>query len=170
MQLEFLRQLRAKGYNDLALEHAETLKKIPALQTVLPLEIARTLLAMARDRDPDLRAGLFAAARTQLEQFVKRNPGTPESAEARLEIARLAAYAGQSLLTKAMREEDNAVARKAEQQFLIANKELLAAEKLLGDLAEKYTNPDPDKEKKVKSQLDKSRLQARVDRAKNFLD
>ncbi|MCI0737915.1 MAG: hypothetical protein L0Y72_02645, partial [Gemmataceae bacterium] len=170
MQLEFLRQLRAKGYNDLALEHAETLKKIPALQTVLPLEIARTLLAMARDRDPDQRAGLFAAARTQLEQFVKKNPGTPESAEARLEIARLAAYAGQSLLTKAMREEDNAVARKAEQQFLIANKELLAAEKLLGDLAEKYTNPDPDKEKKVKSQLDKSRLQARVDRAKNFLD
>ncbi len=170
MQLEFLRQLRAKGYNDLALEHAESLKKIPALQSVLPLETARTLLAMARDRDPDQRAGLFAAARTQLEQFVTKNPGTPESAEARLEIARLAAYAGQSLLTKAMREEDNAVARKAEQQFLIANKELLAAEKLLGDLAEKYTNPDPEKEKKSKQQLDQSRLQARVDRAKNFLD
>src|SRR5687767_3689035 len=81
-QLEFIRNLRAKGYGDFALEYIEKLKKTanPALLSSLQLETARTLLAVARDKEPEQRSGLFNAARAELESFVKKNPSGPEAA------------------------------------------------------------------------------------------
>src|SRR5262245_8009470 len=103
-QIEFIQRLRAKNYNDLAMEHIEKLAKTPKfpLANILQLESARTMLALAREREPESRPPLFAEARKVLEAFVAKNPGGPDAAQGRLEIARLAAYQGQSLLTRAI--------------------------------------------------------------------
>ena len=81
-----------------------------------------------------------------------KNPGRPEAAQARLEIARLAAFQGDTLLAKALREDDTKTraeqARKAESQFIQAGVELEGAAKQLADMAASYKNPDADVEKK----------------------
>jgi hypothetical protein len=167
MQLEFVRRLRAKGYNDLALEQIDKLKKLadPALTGVLQLEQARTMLAIAREKEPEARPALFAAARAELEAFVRKNPAGPEGAQGRLEIARLAALEGQALLTRALREDDPAVAKRAEQQFIQAGQELEAAAKVLANVI-----ADLKDDGAVKKQLSQDLLRARFDRASNFID
>src|SRR5439155_16546670 len=117
------------------------------LANVLQLERARTMLALGREKEPESRSPLFAAARDVLEKFVAKKTSGPDVAQGRLEIARVAAYQGQSLLTRAIREDDLALARKAEQQFIQAGQELEAAEKVLADLATSYKDADPAKEK-----------------------
>jgi hypothetical protein len=170
MQLEYVRRLRAKGYNDLALEHLEKLKSEPTLVAKLPLERARTMLALARDKEPEQRPALFAAARAELETFVKNNPTGPDGAQGRLELARLAAHQGRALLTQAQRDEDMAIGRRAEQQFIQAGQQLDVAIKLLGELSVNYQNPDKEKAAEIKKQLVQDLLQARFDRAANFMD
>ena len=170
MRLEFIRRLRAKGYNDLALEKIDELKANPDAAEVVPLERARTLSALARAKDASQRPPLFAAARAELDAFVRAHPSGVSGAEGRLEIARLAAYQGQALLTRAVREEDTAVAKKAEKQFIDAGQALEAATKVLAGLAANYKNADPDKEKRTKQQLASELLQARFDRAGNYMD
>ncbi|HWY86811.1 MAG TPA: hypothetical protein VNX28_08800 [Gemmataceae bacterium] len=170
MQVEFIHRLRSKGYNDLALEHIDKLKADPALASVIELERARTLLAMARQKDPAQRPPVFAAALAELEAFVRKNPSGPAGAQGRLEIARLAAYQGQTLLTRALREEDTVIAKKAEQQFIQAGQELGAAVKVLADVVAGYKSSSKDKGDQVKQQLVQDLLQARFDRARNFVD
>src|SRR5205085_144337 len=116
-----------------ALERIDQIKKLapPALAGVLQLEQARTMLAIAREKEPEQRPPLFTAAHALLKAFVDKNSTGPEAAQGRLEIARLAAYQGQSLLTRALRDEDTALARKAEQQFIQAGQDLEAATKVL---------------------------------------
>ena len=133
VQIEFIRRLRAKGYNDLALEHIDKLRSNLAPSAPLQLERARTMLALARAKEPEQRPPLFAAARAELETFVQKNSSGPEGAQGRLEIARLAAYEGQAQLTRALREEDTAIAKQAEQQFIKAGQELDAAAKVLAE-------------------------------------
>src|SRR5262249_26016023 len=158
-QLDFVRKLRVKGYLDLATEYLDRLRAIPdpAVQALVPLESARISIATARTREPDQRPALFAAARKDLQAYVDRNPGRPEAAQARLEIARLAAFQGETLLTKALREDDaksrTEQARKAESQFIQAGQELEVAAKQLGDFAVNYKNPDAELEKKIREQL-----------------
>ena len=73
-------------------------------------------------------------------------------------------------MTRALREEDAAVAKKAEHQFIAAGAELEAAAKVLAELAVGYKDTDPDKEKRTREQLAKELLQARFDRASNYID
>ncbi len=157
-QIEFVRKLRAKGYADLALQYLDRLAKNPpaGMANLLPLEYARTRVSLARQKEPTQRAALFAAARKDLEAFVKTQGATPEATQARVELARLSAYEGQALLSQAIRLQDDdekaseQAARKAEAFFLLAGKELEAAAKALKDPLQQ--------------------LEVNFERGKNFLD
>jgi hypothetical protein len=135
--LLFIRNLRAKGYSDLVLEKLEAYKKNPppGLELYLPLEIARTKIALGRDKGAEERLAIAAAAESELNEFVKKNAGKAEAAQGRLEIARLAAFQGQAWLNKALREDDpkgqKDLGGKAEEFFSRAGKELEAAVKEL---------------------------------------
>lgn len=170
-ELEFVRKLRAKGYHDLAKEYLDKLqaRKDPKLAAVLPLEEARTLLAVARDKDAEQRLGLFQSARKLLQDYVAKNAGKPEAAEGSLEIARLSSYEGQALLTRALREmdvkEQQKLARPAEAKFQQASKDLEAAIKILETLV-----ADDKLSENVKKQLQQELTQARFDRGAILID
>ena len=123
-ELDFVRKMRAKGYADLAKEYLDRMQKRndPALAGILPLEQARTLLAVAREKDPEQRVGIFNQARDFLKDYTQKNAGKPEAAEGTLELARLGTYEGQAILTKALRELEKTVqhdlARPAETKFI----------------------------------------------------
>src|SRR5262249_29837208 len=132
-QIEFIRNLRAKGYADLAMLKLEELQKNPPkdLESKLPLEVARTRLALGRDKGPEEKLNLAAVAEKELKAFVTTFAGKPEALQGRLEIARLASYQGQAWLNKALRQEDAKLldedALRAEQFFIRAGAELTAA-------------------------------------------
>ena len=171
-ELEFVRQLRAKGkgWNDLVKIKIEDLlkRKDPLLDAALSLELARANIDAARQLDPDQRLVLFTAAGGQLNDYIKKNQGKVGAALASVELARLTSYHAQALLSKAMREEDNQSrhekARPAEEKFVQAGKELEAAVKLL-DTASK----DP-KNSALKKTLEQDLRQARFDTAINYFD
>ena len=74
-ELDFVRKLRARGYIDLAKEYLDKLqeRKDPKLAAALPLEQARTILALAREKDAEQRFGLFGQVRALLQDYVKKN-------------------------------------------------------------------------------------------------
>lgn len=158
-EIDFVRKLREKGYSDLALEYIDRLKKTEPKLTdskwtqLLTLEQGRATAALARRKDPEQRAALSASARALLEEFLQNNPSGPENVLARLEIARLASFQGEILLSKALRDEEGRAqgdyAKKAEEQFVQASQALEAAFKGL-----------PESE----------RQQARFDRALNLIN
>src|SRR3954447_1331366 len=96
-ELEFVRQLRNKGWNDLAQQKLETLSKSsdPVLAAAIPIEMARVNISIARQKDPEERFTLFTAARKQLEDFINKNQGKVQAALASAELARLTTYHGQ---------------------------------------------------------------------------
>jgi hypothetical protein len=156
VRLEFVRKLREKGFVKLALEYLEKLQKAPPAEIAgqLPLEMARTRVALARADEPARRAGQFDLARKELEGFIAKNPKSPEEPQARVELARLWAYQGQALLSQSIREEDdkaaNDLARRAEEKFIKAADELEKAAKALPKAED--------------------RIQVAFERGKNFLD
>jgi hypothetical protein len=176
LQLEFVRKLRTKHYSNLALEYLEKIKKsAPAdLQPLLALEIARTRVSMAEEKEPEQRAPLFAQARGELEAFLQANPQHPEAPQARVEVARLASLQAKALLSAAFRQETRAAqvsgAVKARQQFIAAGKELEAAVGQLASLKDKYAAAKTDPEKVLKDRAEESYLRILLDRASNYLD
>ncbi|MCI0684530.1 MAG: hypothetical protein L0Y71_20655 [Gemmataceae bacterium] len=154
-QLDFVRRLRSKGYHDLASEYIDGLMKThPQLAGQLSLEQARSLVALARTRSLDQRTGLFNQARDKFQAFVAQHEGKPEAVQARLELAKLVAYHGQALLSKALREHEDPkdqhdAARRAEPLFVQAGQAL--------DVV-------------IKQLKDKEQIQAKLDRAVNFID
>lgn len=175
-ELDFVRKMRDKGYHDLALEYLQKLQKqgSPALKKYLPLEMARTRVALARNKEPEQRLGLFKAARAELSEFVKANPTGPEGVQARLDLARLVTLEGKAILSKALRLEtlkaQQEEASLAEKQFIQAGQELDAAIKQLADLAANYKNPDSEQEKLVRQQAEEERISAMLERGLNLLD
>ncbi len=175
-QLEFVRNLRDKGYSDLALEYLEKLKKQgqPGIKQFLAMEMARTRVALARDKEPEQRLALLTAARAELSEFIKANPSGPEGIQARLELARLVTQEGKAILNKALRKDDVKVqqqqALQAEQQFIQAGQELEAAIKLLGELAANYKNPDEEQQKLVREQAAEDAREASLDRGLNLME
>jgi hypothetical protein len=174
-EMKFVNNLRAKGYNDLALEYLELLKKkgSPDLAALVPVEVARTRLGMALSMDPGQRLTEYAKARAELEQSIKANTTGPAAAKVRLEIARIASFQGQAQLAQAFRQEDEKAqeeqARKAEQQFAQAGAELEAAAKALEELY-KAAPEGSAQEKRTKKQLGADVLRANLERGRNFLD
>jgi hypothetical protein len=182
-ELDFIQKLRSRGFNDLAKERLELLQKTgdPKLLAFLPLEQARTMVALARQKNPDQRGALLASARKQLQEFIAKNQGTPDAALANLEIARLSIYQGQAILSRALRNESNEDAHKearpAEDAFKQAAVEVSAAIKALETSLENYKNADPAVEKAVKDRMRQELVQARFDvgaiiieQAKTYLD
>ena len=107
--MRFVRELRSRGYSDLAREYLQKLaqKAPPELKKELPLEIALTNLEAANDEpDSAKRLTLYAQARAECEKFLKDNPGHPRTPEARLEIARATTLQGKTQLSRALLEED----------------------------------------------------------------
>src|SRR5262249_28307634 len=90
-QLGFALKLRDRGYSALALEAPEKLQKAApkGLAARLPLELARTRVALARQRDPSQRLALFNEARKDLDRFLAANPKGPEATKVTVELARL---------------------------------------------------------------------------------
>ena len=154
-QLNFVRKLRVKGYHDLASEYIDGLLKThPQLAGQLSLEQARSLVAMAREKNLDQRPALFNQAGDKFRAFVSQYAGKPEAVQARLELAKLGAYHGQAILSKALREyeepkDQHDAARKAEQLFIQAGQEL--------DVV-------------VKQLQDNEQIQAKFERAVNYID
>lgn len=154
-QLDFIRKLRAKGYHDLASEYIDGLiKSHPQLAGQLSLEQARSLVAMAREKNLDQRTALFNQAGDKFRAFVKQYEGKPEAVQARVELAKLVAYHGQALLSKALREHEDQkdqheAARQAERLFVQAGQEL--------DVV-------------VKQLQDNEQIQAKFERAVNYID
>jgi len=169
-ELELIRQLRNKGWNDFAKTRIEDLLKRndPTLNAALPLELARVNIAAARQQDPEQRFTLFTAARKQLQDFVSKNQGKPQGALASAELARVTSYHAQALLTKAMREEDNRSrhekARPAETMFVQAGKDL---EQAIKAIESALADPNAGAFKKA---LQNELLEARFDVAVNLFD
>ncbi len=136
-QLEFVRRLRERRMAPLALEYLSKLQKTgsAALKKLIPVEVARTKISMAREMASEQRKKLFEEARVELENYARANEGSPAAAQARLEKARVATYEGQALLSQANRAEDRVsildLARKAEEHYKLAGGELAAAAKAL---------------------------------------
>lgn len=169
-ELELVRQLRTKGWNDLARTKIEELLKRndPALAAALPLELARVNIAEARQKDPEQRFALFTTARGQLQDYIGKNQGKVGAALASAELARLTTYHGQAILLKAMREEDNRArhekARPAEAMFLQAGKDLADAAKAIEAALQSASDTDQ------KGLLGRELKQTKFDAAVNVYD
>lgn len=154
-QLDFVRKLRGKGWHDLNKEYIEALgKTYPQLAGQLALEEARSLVALARLKSLDQRSAMFNQAREKFSAFVKQYAGKPEALQARLELAKLVAYHGQTLLSKALRDfespkDQHDAARGAEAMFIQAGNELDAV---------------------IKDLTDKEQVQAKFERGVNYMN
>jgi hypothetical protein len=107
--LRFVRELRSRGYSDLAREYLDKLAKTasPELKKELPLERALTEMDAAGDEpDSNKRIALYAQARTQFEEFLRNNPTHPRANETRLDIARATTLQGKTQLSRALLEDD----------------------------------------------------------------
>jgi hypothetical protein len=107
--LEFIRDLRGRGYSDLARQYLDKLVKTapPALKKELELEIALTNMEAANDEpDSGKRLTLYAQARTAFQTFLKNNPRHPRATEAQLDIARATTLQGKTQLSRALLNED----------------------------------------------------------------
>ncbi len=110
--LQFVRELRSRGYNDLAREYLDKLAKTaPAeLKKELPLERALTEMEAASDEpDSNKRIALYAQAREQFQEFLRANPNHPRAAETKLDIARATTLQGKTQLSRALLEDDLAI-------------------------------------------------------------
>lgn len=106
VELRFLDGLRERGYSDLALDYLDELRRDAAapaeLKSRLDFEEGRGLLEEAKfAADLQRREQLFSQARTRLESFVKANPDSPETLEARVLLAQLLYQRGQTEALKA---------------------------------------------------------------------
>jgi hypothetical protein len=110
--LQFVRELRSRGYNDLAREYLDKLAKnaSTALKKELPLERALTEMEAATDEPDSIkRIALYAQAREQFQQFLRANPNHPRAADTQFDIARATTLQGKTQLSRAMLEDDPTV-------------------------------------------------------------
>jgi hypothetical protein len=177
-ELQFVRALRARHYNDLALEYLERLRRnnpSPELLRELPLELAQTRLdGAAEEADSGRRLAIFDQARGEIEAFLKGNPSHARAGEARLDVARVVVLQGKTQLGRA-RAEDTLEARaaegvKARQQFVDAAVLLHKAADEIDALIAKVGEPKTETERAKLSKLENDRLQAQLAVALNAID
>jgi hypothetical protein len=111
-EFQFVRELRSRGYNDLAREYLEKLaKNAPAeLKKELPLERALTEMeAAGEEPDSNKRIALYEQARQQFQEFLRVNPSHPRAAETKFDIARATTLQGKTQLSRALLEDDLSV-------------------------------------------------------------
>ncbi len=177
-ELRFVRDLRARRYNDLALEYLERLRKnnpSPELLRELPLEVAKTRLEAAGDEpDSGKRLAIFEQARGEVEAFLKANPGHPRAGEAKLDVARVVVLQGKTQLSRALaqnaKEARIAEGLKARQKFVDAAGLLKTAADEIDATIARLGEPNTDAGRAQHRKLEGDRLQARLAVALNAID
>src|SRR5256885_1727820 len=104
-EMRFVEALRRGGNKDLALEYLQRLARTgsPELKKELPLEIARTQLAMAADEpDSSKRLMLYDQVLADFRKFLAENPGHFRTAEVNAEIAQVTRLKGKTQLSRAL--------------------------------------------------------------------
>jgi hypothetical protein len=175
-ELRFVRELRARHYNDLALEYLGQLATNPSpeLKRELPLEFAKTRLEAAADEpDTTKRLTAYAKAQAELENFLKDNKGHPRSGEVTLDLAQVAVMRGRTQLSRALLQESPEAQRaegtKSRELLATAGVQLkrAAAELDRQIAAAKTTTPD---EIAAKKKLEAERHRADLSMALNQFD
>jgi tetratricopeptide (TPR) repeat protein len=103
---EFLRGLKERGLNELALDYLERMKtstlvgdefrrQIPYHRGIVLIEQSR------RSADPATRSRLMDQARVELEQFAQGNPENVDGAQAQLQLGTMQLERGQQLMADA---------------------------------------------------------------------
>jgi hypothetical protein len=176
-ELRFVRELRARRYNDLALEYLERLKKSnppPDLAAELPLEVARTLLDGAADEpDSARRVALYGQAQAVFVEFLAKSPNDPRAGEVRYDLAQVAVQRGRTQLSRALLQDGagrKAEFRRARAQLEKAGELTAAARAAMdADLA-RLAEPRSDADKARKKRLEEDRRRAELGRAVNLID
>jgi TolA-binding protein len=105
--LDLVRGLREHDLADLALEYLQEIEKSNPtgdVKTLLPLERAKTRLALARqEEDEGARDAALTRAKAEFEAFLKDNAKHPRAAEATLALARVVALEATTRLNRAGR-------------------------------------------------------------------
>ncbi len=174
--LRFVRELRARHYNDLALEFLQNLSKNapPELARELPLEIAKTRLEGAADEpDTTKRLAIYAQAQAEFEKFLAENKNHPRSGEVTLDLAQVAVQRGRTQLCRAFLQENpearDAEGAKARDLLVKAGVQLAnAAIELDKQIAAAPEGTPP--EKAAKKKLQDERLRAELSIGLNLFD
>lgn len=177
--MQFIHELRNRGYSDLAREYLGKLSKTapPALRNELALEGALIEMESANEEpDSAKRIALYGQAREKFQQFLKANPTHPRASDAKFDIARATTLQGKAQLSRARLEGDPssraAEGAKARATFIDALNQLkqlpktpeseLAMALNLIDQSETYLNTGSDADTASSSKL--------VQEASKFLD
>lgn len=148
---DFVDRLRNAGMADLAGDYLKALpaRDIPGVADRLPLEQAKTLVALAEAEEDDRkRDDKLTAAGVAFRAFLDRKPAPRVAADTRLELARLLVRQGKYRVIASRRlenksEKQDALAR-ARASFQTAASEIEAAEAALKGERSRAEGPDRD--------------------------
>ena len=175
---EFVNGLRERHLSDLAVDYLKELsqKKLPPeVAAFLPLEMARTRLALAEDLgDAGQRAELYARAQEDFNAFLKGNPKPEVAAEVNLDLARLLHLQARLQLSLALQqdtpEEQFKQKLQVRGQFEAAARGLDQAAKQLGQLLANYQSPRTPAEETLRHDLTQAMLQTELEQGQNYLE
>jgi hypothetical protein len=164
--MELVRGLRTNGLADLAMTYLDELKASnppPEIKVILPLEYARTRLALAaQENDEAKRNNILNTARAEFDTFINSNPGHPQTPFANIDVARLNGLKGKTLYSKARWiSNPEAKMKKMEEARVLFKK---AADQYAKTLAaiEKQADKTPE--------LESLEMAAKLDQAINYYD
>jgi hypothetical protein len=175
--LEFARELRGR-YPDLALEYLNNLRQSnpPAdVAAVIPLELAKVRLDLATgEADGGRRLDLYTKARAEFQEFIDKNPNSPLVGDARVEVARVTALQGKTLLSRALMQDDPAArladALPARQKFIEAGAQLKAVADMLDQQLQKLADAKTPQAQADRKAVEQARFQAQMDFGLNLVD
>jgi tetratricopeptide (TPR) repeat protein len=176
---EFVQGLRDRHYADLALEYLQELAKKkdlpPDVVAILPLELARTRVAVAEDTaDAAQRAVLYGQARDDFTRFLSGKPRADLAAEANFDLARLLRLQAHAQLTLAL-QQDNADQQKTQKaqaraQFDAAGRALQQAAQQVDAQLARYQDPKTAADMARRQSLRNARRQAEFEEGLTLFD
>ncbi|HEX2474319.1 MAG TPA: hypothetical protein VHK01_06230 [Lacipirellulaceae bacterium] len=103
---DFLRGLKERGLNELALDYLERMKTSPLVgedfRRQIPYHRGVVLIEQSRQAaDPAMRSRLLEQARTELEQFAQGNPDSVDGAQAQMQLGLMQLERGRQLMADA---------------------------------------------------------------------
>jgi hypothetical protein len=174
--LDLARGLRDIGQPDLALDYLadlEATKPAAAVMTLLPLERAKSRLAVAQmETDETAREAGVAKARGEFEAFLKANKMHPRAAEANLALAQVTSVQAINALNSAFREKAPTVEERRKKRVAAAaatRPQFKAAADLFKSAGEAIAKQlkDDGVDAGRKAELTRASLQAELDRGIN---
>lgn len=170
--LEFVKQLRAKQYGDLALRYLDLLEKKapPEIVAFLPIERASIYLDQAQQStSPAERSRLYDKARDGFETFIKNSQGKNPAlaAIAQLEASRILGLQGRGRLNRTRALNGGPLTAELTNLLALFEKANVQLEKAGAALDAQLRGKQPEK---MKAALEQARLQADLELALNQLD